>query len=271
MQRPPTGEYGGVALAIVAIGVVFAILYFARAFFITSLAAVIIAFILEPFVTLLMRFRMPRALASALVCAVALLGVYLAGMGAYSQAAGLLDELPKYGERIGELVESVQQKVESVEDKAAMVLMPSAVRRREMERIQAEQKRQAELQAKRRRRNEPPPVPVGPQPPETTIPEVRIHEERSPITEYFYARLASVYQFLLMASREPARIFTWIAALTLAMAATTLVLAAADRLQRLLGERGMIALERLMGLVLTALAVEMLLAGLRTFAAQLGR
>ncbi|HYR00808.1 MAG TPA: MarC family protein, partial [Casimicrobiaceae bacterium] len=37
------------------------------------------------------------------------------------------------------------------------------------------------------------------------------------------------------------------------------------------GERGMIALERLMGLVLTALAVEMLLAGLRTFAGQLGR
>ena len=76
---------------------------------------------------------------------------------------------------------------------------------------------------------------------------------------------------LLMASREPARIATWIVALTLAMAATTLVLAAADRLQRLLGERGMIALERLMGLVLTALAVEMLLAGLRTFAGQLGR
>ena len=76
---------------------------------------------------------------------------------------------------------------------------------------------------------------------------------------------------LLMASREPARIATWIVALTLAMAATTLVLAAADRLQRLLGERGMIALERLMGLVLTALAVEMLLTGLRTFAGQLGR
>ena len=203
MRRAPAGEYGGVALAIIAIGVVFAILYFARAFFITSLAAVIIAFILEPFVTLLMRFRLPRALASAVVCAVALLGVYLAGMGAYSQAAGLLDELPKYSQRIAEVVETVQQKVESVEDKAAQVLMPSVVRRREMERIQAEQKRQAELQAKRRKRNEPPPVPVGPQPPEATIPEVRIHEERSPITEYLYARLTLVYTFLLMASFVP--------------------------------------------------------------------
>ena len=55
------------------------------------------------------------------------------------------------------------------------------------------------------------------------------------------------------------------------MAVTTIVLAAADRLQRWLGERAMIAFERLMGLVLTALAVEMLLTGLRTFASELGK
>jgi small neutral amino acid transporter SnatA (MarC family) len=76
---------------------------------------------------------------------------------------------------------------------------------------------------------------------------------------------------LLMASRDPAKVGSWIAALTIAMAATTLVLAAADRLQRWLGERAIIAFERLMGLVLTALAVEMLLSGLRTFVGQLGK
>jgi len=37
-----------------------------------------------------------------------------------------------------------------------------------------------------------------------------------------------------------------------------------------LGERGMIAVERLMGLVLTALAVQMLLDGVRGFVAELG-
>ena len=76
---------------------------------------------------------------------------------------------------------------------------------------------------------------------------------------------------LLMASRDPSKIASWILALTCAMAMTTLVLAAADRLQRWLGERAMIAFERLMGLVLTALAVEMLLSGLRTFAGELGK
>jgi small neutral amino acid transporter SnatA (MarC family) len=70
---------------------------------------------------------------------------------------------------------------------------------------------------------------------------------------------------MLMASRDPAKIGSWVIALTVAMVATTVVLALADRLQRWLGERAVLAFERLMGLVLTALAVEMLLGGLRTF------
>jgi MarC family membrane protein len=76
---------------------------------------------------------------------------------------------------------------------------------------------------------------------------------------------------MLMASRDPAKLGTWVIALTVAMGATTLVLALADRLQRWLGERAVLAFERLMGLVLTALAVEMLLTGVRSFAGGLAR
>ena len=74
---------------------------------------------------------------------------------------------------------------------------------------------------------------------------------------------------MLMVSRDPSRLATWVLALTLAMAATTVVLIAAHALQRLLGDRAMVAFERLMGLVLTALAVEMLLSGVRSFAGEL--
>jgi MarC family membrane protein len=74
---------------------------------------------------------------------------------------------------------------------------------------------------------------------------------------------------MLMASRDPAHLWTWVLALTIAMAVTTLVLLAAPRLQAVLGERGVIAFERLMGLVLTAVAVQMLLNGVRDFVAQL--
>ncbi|MCC7327493.1 MAG: hypothetical protein IT521_11890 [Burkholderiales bacterium] len=74
---------------------------------------------------------------------------------------------------------------------------------------------------------------------------------------------------MLMASKDPARLGSWTLAVTIAMAVTTLILLAAPRLQAALGERAVSALERLMGLVLTALAVEMLLNGVRSFVAQL--
>ena len=76
---------------------------------------------------------------------------------------------------------------------------------------------------------------------------------------------------MLMVSRDPTHRLAWIIALTAAMAAATIVLLAAHWLQRVLGERGMLAVERLMGLVLTALAVQMLLDGVRTFVAEIAR
>jgi small neutral amino acid transporter SnatA (MarC family) len=75
---------------------------------------------------------------------------------------------------------------------------------------------------------------------------------------------------MLMVSRDPSHRVAWVIALTAAMIVATVVLVAAYRLQRVLGERGMIAVERLMGLVLTALAVQMLLDGVRTFIATVG-
>jgi small neutral amino acid transporter SnatA (MarC family) len=75
---------------------------------------------------------------------------------------------------------------------------------------------------------------------------------------------------MLMVSREPHRLWVWIGAVTCAMLLATLVLASAERIQRIVGERGLRAFERLMGLVLTAMAVEMLLGGIREFVRHLG-
>ena len=60
----------------------------------------------------------------------------------------------------------------------------------------------------------------------------------------------------------------WIAALAVALAICALVLVFAERLQKRLGERAMIAFERLMGLILIAISVEMILQGIRSFVAQ---
>jgi MarC family membrane protein len=70
---------------------------------------------------------------------------------------------------------------------------------------------------------------------------------------------------LLLVSREPSRTFEWIVALTVAMVATSLMLVFAEKLAKWIGEQGLMAFERLMGLILTAIAVEMLLKGIESF------
>ena len=71
---------------------------------------------------------------------------------------------------------------------------------------------------------------------------------------------------LLISGSAPNRMVEWTGALTVALLVVAIILSLAERIRRLLGERALIAFERLMGLILTAIAVEMLLAGVRKFA-----
>jgi MarC family membrane protein len=70
---------------------------------------------------------------------------------------------------------------------------------------------------------------------------------------------------LLFSSHEMRDVMVHVAALTAVFAVWLAVFLPAERLQRALGPRVMTAFERLMGLILTAMAVEMLLAGIRAF------
>ncbi|MBT9455081.1 MAG: MarC family protein [Burkholderiaceae bacterium] len=70
---------------------------------------------------------------------------------------------------------------------------------------------------------------------------------------------------LLLASRQPDRMLDWVGALTAAMLISGITLLLSDRIRKLLGDSVVSALEKLMGLVLTAIAVEMILAGLKRY------
>jgi MarC family membrane protein len=64
---------------------------------------------------------------------------------------------------------------------------------------------------------------------------------------------------ILLVSQAPERRLEWIAALTVTITVCAIVLLLAERIQRLLGERFVVAVERLMGLILVAVAVEMMI------------
>ena len=67
---------------------------------------------------------------------------------------------------------------------------------------------------------------------------------------------------MLLTAREPGKWPIWLAALLLAWLVSGVILLFAERLGRLLGKRTLAAIERLMGLILTTVAVEMLINGI---------
>jgi len=82
-----------------------------------------------------------------------------------------------------------------------------------------------------------------------------------PLAIPYVAGPSAMATVMLLMSRDPARWADWLLALTLAWAASTAILTLGGRIGAFLGRRGLVALERLMGLLLVALAVQMFIAG----------
>ncbi len=192
------------AASVIGLAAAIGLLYYGRVFLITLCAAGILAFILEPFVGLLMRVRLPRSVASFLVCSAAICVVYLVGLGVYTEGAGLVEDLPKYTQRINDITDQVLLKVETLERKAVELVVPKRFREQAQPPAPAAPKPPAPRRS-RSRVVEPiiPPPPIGVPWPSTIIPEVRIRPERPPLVDFVYSHLASVYQVLLMASFVP--------------------------------------------------------------------
>jgi MarC family membrane protein len=74
---------------------------------------------------------------------------------------------------------------------------------------------------------------------------------------------------LLFSSQAKMSMWLYAAVISLVAVVWLAVLLAAERLQRVLGDAVMTAFERLMGLILTAIAIEMLLAGVRAYVASM--
>lgn len=70
---------------------------------------------------------------------------------------------------------------------------------------------------------------------------------------------------ILMGSNDPARLGDWSLALMIAWAATAAILFSATYLYKWLGQRVLVAVERLMGMLLVAISVQMLMDGIATY------
>jgi predicted PurR-regulated permease PerM len=186
----PTHKPGQTSLTVLAFAASIALLYFGRVFFITVVIAVIIAFLLDPVVTAFVKMRLPRAVASFIVCTIALLALYLLGFGLFTEFSGFVQALPVYSQRMNDMVDNVATQMDQIEKKTYQMVIPK--------RFQDQPSPSNPPDAGRRRKSTKQDLP-----PQAVIPEVRIHAEPTPLLTYLYGYLKSFYDVVLMASFVP--------------------------------------------------------------------
>jgi predicted PurR-regulated permease PerM len=187
------------ALPTIAAGVIIAILYWARVVFITTIIAVIVALILEPFVGILVRLRIPRSVGTLMVLLFAAAVMYFGGLAAAKQISGLASDAPAFKDNLGAFIGRVTDRIQEMEDSSSHLLSPA--RKAEPAPPPAAAPRAGAARNNRKQSGPAPPVVPDPAVP-APIQEVRIHEEKNPIGD-IYGRISTVYEFVLMASFVP--------------------------------------------------------------------
>lgn len=104
------------------------------------------------------------------------------------------------------------------------------------------------------------------------FPSIRLSMEAEGMNEPFLVPIAvpliagpsALAMVMLMGSGDGSPI-NWLGSVSLAWLGTLVVLLMSNRLSHRLGKRGLVALERLMGMLLVAISVEMFLSGIEMF------
>lgn len=86
-----------------------------------------------------------------------------------------------------------------------------------------------------------------------------------PLAIPYVAGPSALATLLLIMNGEPERWLEWLGALLAAWFVTGVILLAAGPLAKILRNRGLIAIERLMGMILVAIAIQMLMNGIAEF------
>src|SRR5690242_15962566 len=146
---------------------------------------------------LVMKLRIPRPAATAIVIGLALIAVYLLSVVAWTQIATIREDLPTYSSRVIEIGNKVNDTLSDLEKKTVEMVVPKALQQQEQ---QIQKKPQEALKARRRRAGLPS-APVTPPKPE--IQEVRVHTDPKPPIATIYGYVSGYFHVLVMASFVP--------------------------------------------------------------------
>lgn len=100
---------------VIALGVLFAFLYWASSIVMTLILAILLAYFFDPAVVLLQRIHVPRALGALVVVLVGIAAVGAIGFLLVNRAQSFASAWPRYSAVLGRAAESVDRKIATIE------------------------------------------------------------------------------------------------------------------------------------------------------------
>jgi predicted PurR-regulated permease PerM len=105
-------------LWIIALALILVFCFFASSICITLLVASFLAIVVDPVITFLQRGHIPRVVSAAVVILIS--GIFLGALSyvSYKQALTVVDDMPEYARRVGEMIAPFTKRVQKVQDSA---------------------------------------------------------------------------------------------------------------------------------------------------------
>jgi predicted PurR-regulated permease PerM len=116
--RPEVFDRIAKLLWVIVLALAIAFCFLASSFCITLVLATFLSILIDPLVSFLERWRLPRSVSSTLLICVGMVGLGLAAYGSYHRISTFVEAFPSYADRVREIVEPLKHKIQQVEESA---------------------------------------------------------------------------------------------------------------------------------------------------------
>jgi len=112
-----------ISLRLIVISIIVAFCFMASSVCLTLLLSVFLAVLVDPVVTQLQRWRIPRTLAAAFIVLLSMASVGFAGFASYNKSLEFIDNLPQLTSRLRNTITPLTDKIQQVQDTAGSLTL----------------------------------------------------------------------------------------------------------------------------------------------------
>ena len=116
--RPEVFDRIAKLLWVIVLALAIAFCFLASSFCITLVLATFLSILIDPLVSFLERWRVPRSVSSALLICAGMVALGLAAYASYNRVSTFVEDFPSYADRVRQIVEPLNHKIQQVEESA---------------------------------------------------------------------------------------------------------------------------------------------------------